>query len=54
MSGSVQYPFQLRPGLFVWLRLPTNFTRDDAERIAVQLKTIPVDETPQTGADERR
>ena len=43
LDNLVHYPFQLRPGLFVFLYLPVRITRDDVARIAEYLRTIAVE-----------
>ncbi len=39
-AGLVEYPFQLRRGQFVYLRLPTDLTQADVERLRLFLATL--------------
>lgn len=40
MSNKISYPFPLRPNLVVQLYLPLDLTKEEAERIAVYIKTL--------------
>lgn len=40
MSGLVAYPFKLRPDVWVYLRLPSDFSRADADRIGEWLALL--------------
>jgi hypothetical protein len=35
-----QYPFQLRPGLWVYLKLPTDLTRAEVDRVRNFLEAL--------------
>jgi hypothetical protein len=43
MAGLVHYPFQLRDGLWVYLRLPSDLTVEDVRRIVATLSTLAVE-----------
>jgi len=40
MGGLVHYPLKLRKDVWVYLRLPSDFTRDDAVRMSAWLETL--------------
>lgn len=40
MAGLVSYPFQLRPGRWVTLLLPSDLTRADVDRIVAILQQL--------------
>lgn len=35
-----EYPFPLRPGLRVWLRIPDDMTKDEAERLCEFVRAL--------------
>lgn len=40
MSGLVRYPFPLRPGLLVYLDLPSDLTGADVRKLARYMETL--------------
>jgi hypothetical protein len=48
----VAYPFLLRPGMVLNLRLPADLTREDVERLSRWLATLPLDATSPPGHDD--
>jgi hypothetical protein len=39
-DGLIHYPFPLRPGVFVYLYLPRDLTKDDVRRLTDLLQSI--------------
>lgn len=42
-ATTIDYPFLLRPGLVVSIRLPADLTKPEADRLAVFIKSVAVD-----------
>jgi hypothetical protein len=42
--GLVHYPFQLRPGLFVYFYLPAHFTSEDVAKLGEFLRSLVVED----------
>jgi hypothetical protein len=43
LHALVAYPFQLRPSVWVYLKLPADFNSADCERLIVMLRSLAVD-----------
>jgi hypothetical protein len=49
-SGLVQYPFPLRSGVLIYLSLPRDLRRSEAQRIAAFVASLAIDPGPELGA----
>ncbi len=53
LEGTLEYPYPLRTGLVIRLRLPKDLTRTEAKRLSTFLESLAIDAIPQLPAARR-